>query len=225
MKTKPSMFALVTAIAAASAGADTTHVSEHIYQIDEGVTFTITADLANSFLFTWTDDSGTFTEIADPTLILSSGEIYIFDSISTHPFTIANGTLPVGGTHGSFFRTTTDGDDIDASTHLPIDDFQDLPTDPEDLIVWNIDDSVLGVNYFTCRNPGHLNMTGMIEVVEGAVSCLADVNSDGQLNFFDISAFLGAFTTMNPIVDFNNDGSFDFFDVSIFLNAFAAGCP
>lgn len=47
----------------------------------------------------------------------------------------------------------------------------------------------------------------------------------GQLNFFDVSAFLSAFNAMDPAADLNGDGRFDFFDVSGFLSAFSAGCP
>jgi hypothetical protein len=60
---------------------------------------------------------------------------------------------------------------------------------------------------------------------EDAVSCPADLNGDGMLNFFDVSAFLGAFSAMDPVADFNGDGMFNFFDVSAFLGAFTAGCP
>lgn len=55
--------------------------------------------------------------------------------------------------------------------------------------------------------------------------CPADLNNDGELNFFDVSAFLVAFNAMDPIADFTGDGSYDFFDVSAFLVAFNAGCP
>ena len=55
--------------------------------------------------------------------------------------------------------------------------------------------------------------------------CLADLNGDGNLNFFDVSAFLSAFNNMDPAVDFNGDGSFNYFDVSQFLISFSAGCP
>ncbi|MBL4698070.1 MAG: hypothetical protein JKX70_04470 [Phycisphaerales bacterium] len=56
-------------------------------------------------------------------------------------------------------------------------------------------------------------------------SCTADITDDGQLNFFDVSAFLGAFVAMEPAADFTGDGMFNFFDVSSFLSLFAAGCP
>jgi len=53
----------------------------------------------------------------------------------------------------------------------------------------------------------------------------ADLTGDGQLNFFDVSAFLSAFASNDPQADFTDDGEFNFFDVSAFLQAFAAGCP
>ncbi|GAB4386349.1 MAG: hypothetical protein Kow0022_15050 [Phycisphaerales bacterium] len=47
----------------------------------------------------------------------------------------------------------------------------------------------------------------------------------GTLDFFDVQAFLQAFSAHNPAADLNNDGIFDFFDVQAFLQAFSAGCP
>lgn len=55
--------------------------------------------------------------------------------------------------------------------------------------------------------------------------CSPDLNGDGMLDFFDISAFLSGFTAMDPAADFTGDGQYDFFDVSAFLGAFGAGCP
>ena len=60
---------------------------------------------------------------------------------------------------------------------------------------------------------------------DGAEICVADLNGDGELNFFDVSTFLNAFTAQDPIADLTGDGAFNFFDVSAFLNAFGAGCP
>ncbi len=57
------------------------------------------------------------------------------------------------------------------------------------------------------------------------VECPADINGDGQLNFFDVSDFLSAFGNQDPVADFNDDGQFNFFDVSAFLTAFGEGCP
>jgi hypothetical protein len=60
---------------------------------------------------------------------------------------------------------------------------------------------------------------------DGAAACPADLTGDGMLNFFDVSAFLAAFTANDPVADFTGDGVFNFFDVSAFLAAFGAGCP
>jgi len=58
-----------------------------------------------------------------------------------------------------------------------------------------------------------------------ATGCLADLNGDGTLDFFDISAFLTAFSSGDIAADFTGDGVFDFFDISAFLTEFSAGCP
>ncbi len=55
--------------------------------------------------------------------------------------------------------------------------------------------------------------------------CLADLNGDGSLDFFDVSAFLTAYNAQDLVADFNNDGQFNFFDVSDFLSAYTNGCP
>jgi hypothetical protein len=54
--------------------------------------------------------------------------------------------------------------------------------------------------------------------------CVADMNGDGVLNFFDVQAFLAYFSAGDPHADCNQDGVFNFFDVQGFLNAFAEGC-
>lgn len=59
----------------------------------------------------------------------------------------------------------------------------------------------------------------------GPPLCLADFTGDGNLNFFDVSAFLVAFNAQDPIADLSGDGSYNFFDVSAFLVAFNKGCP
>ena len=55
--------------------------------------------------------------------------------------------------------------------------------------------------------------------------CFPDLNDDGILNFFDISAFLNAYLAQDPIADFTGDGFFNFIDISAFLSSFNAGCP
>ena len=66
---------------------------------------------------------------------------------------------------------------------------------------------------------------GAIEFQPVSNPCLPDFTQDGQLDFFDLSAFLMALGAENPIADLTGDGQFDFFDVSTFLQLFSAGCP
>ena len=56
-------------------------------------------------------------------------------------------------------------------------------------------------------------------------ACPADLTGDGVLDFFDVSAFLAAYSAMDPAADFTGDGVYNFFDVSAFLNTYSAGCP
>jgi len=55
--------------------------------------------------------------------------------------------------------------------------------------------------------------------------CVADLNGDGLLDFFDVQTFLNLFSAGDLGADLNNDQTLDFFDVQAFLNLFAAGCP
>jgi hypothetical protein len=47
----------------------------------------------------------------------------------------------------------------------------------------------------------------------------------GELDFFDLQAYLNLYSAGDPGADLNGDGLIDFFDVQAFLNAFAGGCP
>ena len=55
-------------------------------------------------------------------------------------------------------------------------------------------------------------------------NCPADLSGDGVLNFFDVSAFLSAYSAGEPAADFTGDGLLNFFDVSAFLGAYSGGC-
>ena len=72
---------------------------------------------------------------------------------------------------------------------------------------------------------GTTGRVGIYDISSCQQACPADLTGDGQLNFFDVSAFLAAFAAQDPAADFTGDAQFNFFDVSAFLAAFAAGCP
>ena len=56
------------------------------------------------------------------------------------------------------------------------------------------------------------------------VTCLSDLNADGEANFFDASKFINLYNQQDPMADLNEDGQYNFFDVSAFLSAFDLGC-
>lgn len=55
--------------------------------------------------------------------------------------------------------------------------------------------------------------------------CPADLDGDGDLDFFDVSAFLQLFNMNDPAADLDDDGDHDFFDISAYIQSFNAGCP
>lgn len=56
------------------------------------------------------------------------------------------------------------------------------------------------------------------------VSCLADFNSDGELNILDFLAFLNAYNAGDPSADLNADGTINTQDFIVYLNAYNEGC-
>lgn len=54
--------------------------------------------------------------------------------------------------------------------------------------------------------------------------CPADLNGDGQLDFFDVSVLLDPAPGANTYLDYNLDGTTNFFDISAFLTDFQSGC-
>ncbi len=80
----------------------------------------------------------------------------------------------------------------------------------------------------TIEGPGfeEIALEGLILSHEASEQCSpADINADGTLNFFDISAFLEAFAAQAPAADFDENGTWNFFDISAFLATFSEGCP
>lgn len=94
-------------------------------------------------------------------------------------------------------------------------DYLDIAVDPND-------DTTFWIVGMYAKNFGWQTWIDSFTV---ASSCAADLNGDGELNFFDISAFLSAFNSGDSIADINSDGAFNFFDVSGYITLFNAGCP
>jgi YVTN family beta-propeller protein len=65
----------------------------------------------------------------------------------------------------------------------------------------------------------------VVALLAGPCSVADFVEPFGTLDFFDVQAFLQAFSDHDPSADLTGDGLFDFFDVQDYLNAFSDGCP
>lgn len=72
---------------------------------------------------------------------------------------------------------------------------------------------------------GSSDFNGAVYLFGSGGPCISDINSDGVLDFFDVSMFLNLFSAHDPAADLTEDGVFDFFDVAAYLDAFATGCP
>ncbi|MFK7759706.1 MAG: reprolysin-like metallopeptidase [Phycisphaerales bacterium] len=120
--------------------------------------------------------------------------------------------------------------DMGDNTALPM-DFLDLDNDTDTSELLPVDYAGLLRQYDdpntvdTGVGTAPIVDAGAYEFQPTVEPCLADLTGEGDLNFLDVSAFLTAFGSMDPIADFTGEGSFNFLDVSAFLSAFGAGCP
>lgn len=55
-------------------------------------------------------------------------------------------------------------------------------------------------------------------------TCLADMNGDRMVNFFDLSDFLARYGSSDPEADLDRNGSWDFFDISTYLDWYGSFC-
>lgn len=67
---------------------------------------------------------------------------------------------------------------------------------------------------------------GIVTVYDlGCQPCRADFTGEGLLNYFDLSAFMSAFASMDSAADIDGNSEFNFVDISEFLGAYSDGCP
>lgn len=150
--------------------ADTTLIAPNTYRVDAGVAFSVGTIGNASFLFNWSDDSGTFSDVEDPTLVLVEDQAYTFArTTSSHPLVITTDALPVIGSAGSYARTTIDEAEIDAVTLSPRAAFTADPAPTSDMISWTPGNDEIGDYFYTCHITFHTTMTGAIQVVAKSV--------------------------------------------------------
>ncbi|MGP1271862.1 MAG: GC-type dockerin domain-anchored protein [Phycisphaerales bacterium] len=206
--------------------AQTTQINPNRYRVESGVAFELLNSGANHYLFAWTDSSGTFSGVIDPTLEIVVGQTYTFQRFSgSHPFAICNDTLPVAGDDGSFQRTTFSSTVILDATLPPAADFTADPGPTTDFISWTPTEAEIGEYFYTCTIASHPAMTGKIVVIAADEPCLADTNGNGVADPGDFTAWVTAFNAGDvPVADQNQNGVLDPGDFTAWVVNFNAGC-
>ncbi len=87
----------------------------------------------------------------------------------------------------------------------------------------DVSDAIVGISEGNGQDPDFIESD--LSNYPAPNNCQADINGDGSLDFFDVSAFIAAFNANDPIADMNDDGVFNFFDISAFVVMYQAGCP
>ncbi|MBL4809513.1 MAG: hypothetical protein JKY43_05590 [Phycisphaerales bacterium] len=155
-------------------------------------------------------------DIVDISLPLNPVIISSFDLFGEESF---NGAIFELGKVGSMLYIT---DPVSGITMYDVTD----PASPRFTGIYNKESGMMSL---TIENDiGYMRSAdGLFQLLDmsACAPCLADLTGDGVLDFFDISAFLSAFSNSDPAADFTGDGVYDFFDISAFLSAFGAGCP
>ncbi len=150
-----------------SASAQTIDLGFDRYRVESGVAVELLSFGVSHYLFEWTDSSGTFSNLQDPTLEIAVGQTYTFQRFDgSHPFAICDDTLPVSGEDGAYNRTTFNSSVINAATLQPIADFTADPGPTTDLITWTPTAEDVGTYFYTCTITGHPGMTGRIDVYD-----------------------------------------------------------
>ena len=220
---RPLVATFAACLFATLASADTSQ-NGAILTIDEGVDFELGNIGAQSYTFNWSDpDNGpSFSNVVDPTLVLTAGETHTFVRVTgSHPFIIMDDSFTpfITGTDGTFSRTTTNRADLDAATLEPIADFTTDPAPSGDVITWTPEP---GDYWYTCRVTGHRGMTGRIQVV--AAPCPGDTDDNATIDLDDLLNVVINFGTDDPAGDTNADGTVDLDDLLDVVLNFGVTC-
>ncbi|MCL4222709.1 MAG: PQQ-binding-like beta-propeller repeat protein [Phycisphaerales bacterium] len=128
---------------------------------------------------------------------------------SSHGYQVLVSTPPAGDPYGP------------SSSTLRL-DLSKLPSDPAFVL-----QTLPGSGVSALGGGGRMFGLGPAGLVARTVpmsACPADFNDNGSVDFFDIIAYLEAFSAGATAADTNGDGIINFFDLQMFLGLYTAGC-
>ena len=137
--------------------------TNNVYQVDQGVTFTIGNNGSSDFIFNWTDPgsySDSFSNKLDPTLRLSVGQTYTFERVSSgHNFVLLKPsfTYMTGNEQQGYYRNTST--DAFISNHT----YDVAVYGGRSVFTWT--PTAAGDFWYTCSVTSHNGMAGKITVI------------------------------------------------------------
>jgi plastocyanin len=140
--------------------------TNNVYQVDQGVTFTIGNNGSSDFIFNWTDPgsySDSFSNKLDPTLRLSVGQTYTFERVSSgHNFVLLKPsfTYMTGNEQQGYYRNTST--DAFISNHT----YDVAVYGGRSVFTWTPTNLDVNRDYwYTCQVANHPEMAGKITVI------------------------------------------------------------
>jgi len=193
-----------------------------------------TLDIVSSLKGIYFQDGADLGDVS----LISSGGIYLTDSFSSHAsvhaLTMRSTASLNASIYYSDFQQQTVSDKLTVQDHAILDGTLNLTNYPQGVLQTGETVTILEAASiegefdaidFSALGPNRRAFVTITDTtVEVFVTCFADINADGEADFFDASQFMNLFNQQDPITDMNNDGLFNFFDVSAFLSAYDLGC-
>lgn len=126
---------------------------------------------------------------------------------------------------GGSFRIESDGVDVTGDLQIPVTNGWQNWTQVTTTVDLEAGEQVLRfVNTSAAGQEYNLNSLEFT-ALGGPCSPADFAEGFGQLDFFDVSAYIGLYSDGDLSADLNDDSVLDFFDISQFLTIFAQGCP
>ena len=160
---------------------------------------------------------------ADGLLLLNASQPDSPDFVASYPIDDLGGEMISVQVHGDLCYAVVDGVGLvvlDISNAFDIQQVGLIPQINGAMTDFAIEGDLLYVIEY-----GLLRVFDLAPAGDPGCQNPADINGDGLLNFYDVSAFLIAYSNGDLVADITEDGFLNFHDVLAFMQSYNAGCP